>query len=551
MYKIEIENRIWWKHGVVYHIYVRSFADSNHDGIGDIPGIIGKLNYLADLGVDAIWLSPVFASPNVDFGYDVSDFNSISPDYGTMDDFIQLVNEAHNLGIRIILDIIMNHTSDQHPWFTESRSSLTNPKRDWYIWQDGKSGNLPNNWKSATGGSAWKFDPLTNQYYLHSFFEEQPDLNWRNQQLSDAFFGIFQFWLDLGVDGFRLDVVNFIVKDKKFRDNPVFPMFPFLQQPVYTRNRSRSFKIVKDLRKLMDGYEDKMTVGEIYVMPPGDPEAAVSYLGKGDNSLNLAFDFSLMFKPWNAHQYINTINNYQKQIPKQGWPCHVLSNHDLFRSINRFPFTRNKTEKAKVAAVLLLTLRGTPFIYYGEEIGMPNSRIPQHAIRDSLGKRYWPFFTGRDKARTPMQWNDGLNAGFSDVKPWLPVDNSYHTTNVENESLDERSLFQVYKKMIQLRKKHPALQMGRWVPLLNGKNGVACLLRFLKDERIIILLNFTGNTIKLDLQEHLFGEVLFSTHRSTSEVKYLKGLRVLPFEATVLLDSAYSRYLSDGSNYDD
>ena len=263
MYKIEIENRIWWKHGVVYHIYVRSFADSNHDGIGDIPGIIGKLNYLADLGVDAIWLSPVFASPNVDFGYDVSDFNSISPDYGTMDDFIQLVNEAHNLGIRIILDIIMNHTSDQHPWFTESRSSLTNPKRDWYIWQDGKSGNLPNNWKSATGGSAWKFDPLTNQYYLHSFFEEQPDLNWRNQELSDAFFGIFQFWLDLGVDGFRLDVVNFIVKDKKFRDNPVFPMFPFLQQPVYTRNRSRSFKIVKDLRKLMDGYEDKMTVGEI------------------------------------------------------------------------------------------------------------------------------------------------------------------------------------------------------------------------------------------------------------------------------------------------
>jgi alpha-glucosidase len=447
------------------------------------------------------------------------------------------------MGIKIILDMVLNHTSEQHSWFSESRATLNNPKRDWYIWKDGKNGKPPNNWRAASGGSAWQFDQVTKQYYYHSFFPEQPDLNWRNQEVEDTFFEIFQFWINLGVDGFRLDVVNMIVKDRKLRDNPLFSMIPFIQQKNYTRNRNLSYKIVERLRKLMDRHEDRMLLGEVYVMPPGNAKTAASYLGKGDNLLNLAFDFSLIFQPWNAKRYIRAINNFEKQIPKQGWPCHVLSNHDLFRSINRIPWTKNKIAKAKVAAVLLLTLRGTPFIYYGEEIGMPNSFIPRKEVKDPLGKRFWPFFSGRDKARTPMQWDDGIYSGFSDSKPWLPVDKSFRKTNVSAEMQDENSLFHVYRTIIHLRKKHPALFKGRWAPLLEGENGIICALRFNRDERIIVLLNFTKNTVKIQLQEHLFGEVIFSTHRQTREVKYFRGLSVLPFEASVFIDSAFSRYL--------
>ncbi len=542
MKKTEENIRIWWKHGVIYHIYVRSFADSNQDGIGDIPGILGKLDYLSDLGIDAIWLSPVFASPNIDFGYDVSDFLTIDPDYGTNSDFQQLVNEAHARGIRVLMDLIMNHTSNQHPWFQESRSSLDNPKRDWYIWREGINDKPINNWRAATGGSAWKFDSLTGQYYLHSFFQEQPDLNWRNQELTDTFFAIIRFWLERGVDGFRLDVINLIIKDKKFRNNPHFPFFPFLQKPIYTRNRTLSHKIVRKLRRLMDQYDERMIVGEIYVMPPGNSGVAASYLGKGYNSLNLAFDFSLIFSSWNARQYFRTINKWQKEIPQGGWPCHVLSNHDLFRSIDRAPLRLNKPEKAKVAAVLMLTLRGTPFIYYGEEIGMPNSRIPRKAIRDPFGKLYWPFFSGRDKSRTPMQWDSSPYAGFSNTKPWLPIDPSHRKINVEQERNNADSLFHLYRSVITLRRSHPALHSGKWVPILNGNKGVICYLRSAEEENLIILLNFTKRKIRINLAEHLFGEVLFSTHRPIRDIFYLQEFLVLPYEATVLLDSPLSMH---------
>jgi alpha-glucosidase len=532
MERQQTEKWIWWKHGVIYHIYPRSFKDSGGDGIGDIRGIISKLNYLSDLGVDGIWLSPVYVSPMVDFGYDVSDYREIDPVYGTLEDFKMLIEAAHDLGIRIICDMILNHTSDRHPWFLESRASKENPKRDWYIWKDGRNGRPPNNWKSAMGGSAWEFDEITGQYYCHSFFKEQPDLNWRNPCLAGAFFDEIKFWLDFGVDGFRLDVINFIVKDKKFRDNPYFFGIPVFQRHIFTRNRPKSHKIVRELRKLVDRYPDRVLVGEIYTLPPGNSKIAASYLANG-NGIHMAFDFSLIFCKWDARKYYECIHAMYSHIPEQGWPCNVLSNHDLFRSFDRFPWRLFKVEKARVAAALLLTLRGTPFIYYGEEIGMRNTRISYRNIQDPLGKRFWPLFSGRDKARTPMQWNSAKNAGFTDGDPWLPVNVDAANRNVENQEKDEMSLLNFYRKLISIRKSHPALREGRWVPLIAGQNGILAYARIYNDQRITVVLNFTGRKKRISLPEHNFGCVLLSTHRKINEVFHFQNLWIQPFEVSV------------------
>ena len=523
---------IWWKHGVIYHIYPRSFMDSNGDGIGDIQGIISKLNYLVDLGIDGIWLSSVFLSPMVDFGYDVSDYRQIDPVYGTLEDFKMLVEKSHSLGLGIITDMILNHTSDQHPWFLESRASTGNPKRDWYIWKDGNNGGPPNNWKTAVAGSAWEFDETTGQYYCHSFFKEQPDLNWRNPALAGALFKELEFWLDFGVDGFRLDVINFIVKDKIFRNNPYFFGIPLFQRHIFTRNRPKSHKIVRELRNLVDQYKDRVIVGEIYTLPPGNSRIAASYLANG-SGMHMAFDFSLIFRNWNARKYFECIHEGYRHIPERGWPCNVLSNHDLFRSIDRFPWRRHKVEKAKVAAALLLTLKGTPFIYYGEEIGMRNSRIRYRDIQDPLGKRFWPFFSGRDKARTPMQWNSGENAGFTAVRPWLPVNADAIKRNVENQEKDRKSLLNFYRLLIKIRKSHPALQHGRWVPLITGQNGILAYARIYNDQRIVVILNFTGRKKRIFLPEHNFGYVLFSTHRRLNEIFYFQNLWIFPFEVSI------------------
>ena len=509
-----------------------SFMDSNGDGIGDLQGIIGKLDYLSVLGVDGIWLSPVFLSPMMDFGYDVSDYRKIDPVFGTMEDFILLLDRAHKLGMHVITDMILNHTSDQHPWFNESRSSLDNPRRDWYIWKDGHKRKPPNNWKSAVGGSAWKFDNITGQYYYHSFFSEQPDLNWRNPDLAKAFFEELKFWMDLGVDGFRLDVINFIAKDKKFRNNPYLWGIPIFQRHRFTRNRPKSLKIVRELRKLTDQYKDRVIVGEIYTMPPGNSKIAASYLANG-NGIHLAFDFSLIFRSWDAKKYYRCILEGYRHIPKKGWSCIVLSNHDLFRSIDRIPLRSHKVEKAKVAAALLLTLKGTPFIYYGEEIGMRNARIKYHDIKDPLGKRFWPFFSGRDNARTPMQWTSDDNGGFSAGRPWLPVNDNTGKCNVETQANDDSSLLNFYTNLIILRKSHLALQQGRWVPLVNGRGGILAYARILGEQRIVIVLNFTNFKKRLRLQEHNFGHVLLSTHRVTNGIYYFQDLRLFPFEVTV------------------
>ena len=524
---------IWWKHGVIYHIYPRSFQDSDGDGIGDIQGIIRRLGYLAELGIDGIWISPMYKSPMVDFGYDVSGYREIDPVFGTMEDFMELLGKAHEEGIRIILDMILNHTSNQHPWFIESSSSLDNPKRNWYIWRDGTKGSPPNNWKSAVGGSAWKFDEHTGQYYMHSFFEEQPDLNWRDPNLPGVFFEEIKFWLDLGVDGFRLDVINMIAKDKKFRNNPTPFGITALQKHVYTRNRKRSVTIVTQIRKLLDRYENTTAIGEIYSLPPGSAKTAARYLVSGHDGIHLAFDFSLIFSRWSAKAYFQCIQTWYDHIPEGGWPCNVQSNHDLFRSIDRFPWRTSMEEKAKVSAALLLTLRGTPFIYYGEEIGMHNTTIARSKIRDPLGKRFWPLFAGRDKARTPMQWDQASNGGFTTGKPWLPLNRDVQSRNVRKQEGEPGSLLNHYRNLIMLHKSSEALQRGAWIPAVNGQQGILAYYRKTENERILVILNFTGRHKSLSLPEHTYSKILLSTHRNPDEFSYFQNMQIGPFEATI------------------
>ena len=528
------QNWVWWKHGVFYHIYPQSYCDSNSDGIGDINGIIRKLDYLSELGITSIWLSPIYESPMHDCGYDISDYKKIDPVFGTLDDFKCLLMQAHDRGIRLIMDLVMNHTSHLHPWFLESRSSRDNPKRDWYIWKDGINGKKPNNWRSAYGKSSWEYDELTEQYYLHTFFREMPDLNWRNKEMRKEFFSEVRYWLDLGVDGFRLDVINLIVKDKKFRNNPIYFGIPWIQKHLYTRNRPKSLRITRQLRKLLDEYDHRMSVGEIYALPPGNPATAADYLGSGDDSIHMTFDFSLIFQPWSAGRYYRCLKKWYEYIPENGWACNVLSNHDLLRSITRFGRKRHHLEKSKVLATLLLTIKGTPFIYYGEEIGMTNGRLNKNQIVDPLGKRFWPFFEGRDRARTPMQWSSAMNAGFSIHTPWLPVNDDYLELNVKVETRDTDSVLNFYKKMISLRNATPALQYGDWVPVNKGERGVLVYNRILGDDKIVVLLNFKNRSKKITPLFHEEGTVILSTHRPERTLLQPNDVNLHPYEALVI-----------------
>ncbi len=524
----------WWKHGVIYQVYPRSFYDSNGDGIGDIRGIIHKLDYIHSLGVDAIWLSPINTSPMYDFGYDIVDYRGIDPLFGTLKDFENLIYEAHERNIRIIMDMVLNHTSHLHSWFIESRMSRNNPKRDWYIWRDGKKDNPPNNWKSAFGGSAWEYDQKTGQYYLHSFLKEQPDVNWRNEELQSAMFNEMRYWLDKGVDGFRLDVVNWFVKDKHFRNNPPSLRPHQFLKIRYDRNRGSSHRIFRELRTMLDTYDDRMAVGEVFTMPPGDPKLSASYLGNGEDELHLAFDFSLMYRWWNASQVYKCIRNWYAQMPDKGWPCNVLSNHDQPRSISRFGGGPGAEKRARVAAVLLLTLHGACFIYYGEEIGMKNVKIRRKDIVDPLGKKYWPLFGGRDPARTPMQWSDEPNAGFSNGAVWLPISADFQRINVKTQDNDRYSILNVYRELISLRRKKKPLHRGMWKPRIKGKRGVLAYSRIYNDEEIFIVLNFTGKRKKVSIHHHGQWKVIFSTHKFRNAHFVNLHMELAPHEATIV-----------------
>ena len=493
---VDAEGHEWWQHAVFYEIYPRSFADSNNDGVGDLNGIASKLGYLRDLGVDAIWITPCYPSPQVDFGYDVSDYENIDPMYGTVADFDRLVAEGKSHNVRIILDYVINHTSDQHKWFIASRSSKTSPYRNWYMWRDGKGPNQPpNNWISEFGGSAWKFDPKTGQYYYHYFYAEQPDLNWNNPAVEKAMFDVTRWWYKRGVAGFRLDAVDTIFEDPDLRDNPVLPGNNKYGDPnteeKYNKKLPGVHDVLQNLRKVADEH-GAVLIGETWTK---NIDELKQYYGEHNNELQLPMDF--MFTR------VDKLSppEFRRQIAAAdsagGWPTWVISNHDIERSYNRYGDGTHNDDIAKLLAALYLTLRGTPIMYYGEEIGMENNDpTRKEDVKDPKGRTGWPADKGRDGERTPMQWNDSANAGFSTHAPWLPVPASYKTHNVATESKDPTSVLELYRKVLALRHSNKVLLEGSYSALNEDDANVLSYLRSYKGKAVLVALNMSGSSQK-------------------------------------------------------
>ena len=534
---------LWWKDGVIYQIYPRSFADSNGDGIGDLPGIIGKLDYLADLGIDAIWLSPINPSPDADFGYDVADYKDIDPRYGTMDDFLQLIRAAHQRGIRIIMDLVLNHTSEEHPWFIESRSSLENPKRDWYIWRSGAEGGQkpPNRWQSVFGGKAWEFDERTGQYYYHMFTRQQPDLNWRNPEVYTEMMSIFRYWADRGVDGFRLDVFNNYFKDAHFRDNPKkIGIRPFdWQVHLYDTNQPEMMTAVADIRSILDSYAERYVVGETFL---ADTKMTASYCGSG--KFHAAFDFySLLKTTWNPGRYLNAMQRQDDALPVDAWPIHVLNNHDNPRIATRIRAGKDD-EKLKVAAAMLLTVRGTPFMYYGEELGMRDIQVSRSEIQDPVGKHYWPLPVGRDGCRSPMQWSAEPYGGFSKTTPWLKIHQNYLSRNVQAQQADPDSLLNFYKYLLHLRRSYAALRGGLFIPLHHEPQRVLSFIRQDNDHRILVALNLARGRSKLalggDITRYQW-DVLLSNKKKNQPLFEKGWLKLEGYEVCILVQKQPER----------
>ena len=491
----------WWQRSVFYEVYPRSFADSNDDGIGDIPGITSRLDYLHDLGVNAIWITPCFPSPQVDFGYDVADYENIDPMYGTLADMDKLIAEAKKRNIRIILDFVMNHTSDQHPWFLDSKSSRTSAHRDWYIWRDGKGpGRPPNNWTSVFGGSAWQFDPTTGQYYYHYFYPQQPDLNWRNPAVKKAMFDAVRFWYERGISGFRLDAVDTLYEDPNLHDNPVLPGTNSFGDPnmveKYNAKLPEVHEVLRELRTLSDQY-NAVLIGETWTKTIDELKA---YYGQHNNELQMPMDFLFTTVPkLSAPEFRRQIEG----VNAAGWPVYVISNHDIVRSYTRWGDGVHNDQIAKVVAAMYLTLRGTPIMYYGEEIGMKNTDpMRKEDVKDPIGIRGWPKEKGRDGERTPMQWSDAANAGFSTVTPWLPVPPTYKTYNVETELKTPDSILNFYRRVLVLRHSEPALEEGSWIAVNKTDPNVLAYLRRTPGETILVALNMTSSaqTIRLKLR---------------------------------------------------
>jgi alpha-glucosidase len=522
---------LWWRDGVIYQIYPRSFADANGDGLGDLAGIISRLDYLADLGIDAIWLSPIYPSPDIDCGYDVIDHCKVDPRLGSLNDFDRLVVEAHQRGIHIILDMVINHTSDQHLWFKESRSSQNNAKRDWYIWHE-----RPNNWQASFGGKAWEYDTITGQYYLHLFTKEQPDVNWRNPEVRKAQLDVFRFWMEHGVDGFRLDVFNAYFKHPALPDNP--PKFGLRsfdrQRHIYDMDQPDLIPLLNELRFLLDSYPERYAVGETYL---ASPQKTISYCGPDKLHAAFSFDFTtfqsniasvLHLYPWNPAWIMEKIRTREETFNPVGiWPTIVMSNHDLPRATSRYGRGENDA-LAKITMALLLTLRGTPFMYYGEEIGMRDIYLRRNEILDPAGKKYWPIYKGRDGCRAPMQWNGRQYAGFSTVKPWLPVNPDYIHRNVTAQQADPKSLFNFTKKLLILRKNFPALHCGDLVPL-GSQHGILSYLRTYEKQAVLVELNFKGHTANFALPQGKW-QILYTTNTEPTEA----AASLAPFEVRLL-----------------
>jgi alpha-glucosidase len=529
----------WWKHEVIYEIYPRSFADSNDDGIGDLNGITSKLDYLQELGVGAIWITPCFPSPQVDFGYDVSDYEQIDPMYGTLQDFDRLVAEGKKRNIRVILDLVVNHTSDQHQWFQESKSSKSSPKRDWYIWRDGKPGGQPpNNWLALFGSPAWKLDPTTGQYYYHFFYPEQPDLNWRNPDVEKAILDVSRYWYKKGVAGFRLDAVDTLYEDPKLPNNAIVAGTDKFGRPkqdeVHNRRLPEVHDALKKLRKAADEY-GAVLVGETWT---SDIAELKRYYGNGDEvQLPMNFMFGMVNK-LSAPEFRKQI----KLIEDAGvWPVYVVSNHDIVRSWNRYGDGINNDAIAKSLAALYLTLRGTPVMYYGEELGMENNDPKKREdVKDPIGQLGWPEEKGRDGERTPMQWYPQTHAGFTRGTPWLPVPEGAMTKNVALESYDPASILNFYKRLLALRRSHPALREGDYVPLLADDPNVLAYLRRTKDAAVLVVLNMSTSIPNVrdvlagtGLQAKL-GRVLAATMRSENATVPVDAITLRPLEVLIV-----------------
>jgi alpha-glucosidase len=493
-----MDDHLWWQDGVIYQVYPRSFLDTNHDGIGDLSGVSEKLDYLSRLGVDAIWLSPFYPTPDADFGYDISNHTQVDARFGSMQDFDHLLEQAHRRGIRVILDLVWNHTSDQHEWFKESRSSRDNPKRDWYMWRDEK-----NNWQAESGGSGWEYDATTSQYYYHSYLPQQPDVNWRNPEVRKAQLDVVRFWLERGVDGFRLDVFNVCFKDAEFRDNPTkFGLRKFDQLVhLYDADQPEMDPLLNEIRTLLDKYPDTYAVGETFLPTT---EKSAGFVGEDRLHAAFSFDFSSskLFYPWKPDWLLKSILHREKIFQGERWPTTVMSNHDVPRAASRYSRSEDDTQ-ARLAMTVLLTLRGTPFMYYGEEIGMRDLKLKKDQIMDPPGKRYWPLYKGRDGCRGPMQWDDSIFAGFSSVQPWLPVHPDHSVRNVAAQEQDPDSMLHFTRKLISLRKHYPALRKGDFSPLDGSSRNVLAYLRTFDRQTILVAMNFSKRKTRIPLEPAL------------------------------------------------
>jgi alpha-glucosidase len=526
-------NDLWWQTGIIYEVYIRSFQDSNSDGLGDLQGIRQRLDYLQWLGVTALWITPFYPSPMKDLGYDISDYTGIDPRFGSFEDFDQLLQELHRRNMKMIVDFVPNHTSDQHPWFKESRSSRNNPKRDWYIWKDAREGGAePNNWLSVLGGKAWTWDEQTEQYYYHTFLKEQPELNLRNPDVMEAVLDAMRFWLEKGVDGFRVDVMWYMIKDKAFRDNPLNPDYT-PDQPssealiqAYSSNQPEVHGLVRRFREMLDQYPEKVMIGELYL--PIDK--MVDYYGADNKGAHLPGNHQLLQLPWEAPQLAAAIDQYEAALPEGAWPNWVIGNHDQSRIRSRVG-----EEQAKVAAMLLLTLRGTPILYYGDEIGMQDVPIPKKEQQDPQGL-LTPNNKSRDPQRSPMQWKATENAGFTSGTPWLRLARHLKRTNVEAQQNNEASLLHFYRQLIALRQKEPALCRGSYYPVItDGK-----LLAYMRKEEgatsFLVVLNLTDKARAFKPRDKaLQAEILLSTSPTRAIGALKTGTRLEAHEGVLAI----------------
>ncbi|PLR99269.1 glycoside hydrolase family 13 protein [Bacillus sp. T33-2] len=552
----------WWKESVIYQIYPRSFMDSNGDGIGDIRGIISKLDYLKKLGIDVVWLSPVYKSPNDDNGYDISDYEDIMDEFGTMEDWEELLDEMHKRGIKLVMDLVVNHTSDEHPWFIESRKSKENPYRDYYIWRPAVDGKEPTDWESIFSGPAWELDDETGEYYLHMFSKKQPDLNWENRQLREDIYKMMRFWLDKGVDGFRMDVINMISK-KEF----LAPYEDFLAGNAvnadYEPDGARVHDFLQEMNRQVLSKYDIMTVGEC---PSVTPEQAELYTGENREELNMVFQFEHMsldkqrgkskwdLKPLDLKDLKQNLSKWQKQLENKGWNSLYWNNHDQPRIVSRFGNDKEyRVESAKMLGTLLHMMQGTPYIYQGEEIGMTNVRFPSiddyndieslNMYKERVLEQGYDaadvmesiYVKGRDNARTPMQWDDSDNAGFTSGKPWLQLNPNYTRINVRQALQDEDSIFYHYKKLIELRKQHEIIVYGSYDLILEDDESIFAYTRKLGDELLVVINNFYEKETIFELPKDIQynnAELLISNY-DVETGQRLDRIKLRPYESLV------------------